>query len=124
VMTMVAPITEHPTDRSLFPIAKDPMLDHAEAIRLVIDSLTAVLEMNDEVIPDALAEDTVIVGEGAVVDSLGVVSLIVEVEQNLEMAHDISVTLASDKAMSQRSSPFRTVGVLAGYVCELAGARR
>jgi acyl carrier protein len=61
----------------------------------------------------------VLVGNEAVLDSLGVVSLIVEIEQRLEIEHDVSVTLANDKAMSQRNSPFRTVGVLADYMCSL-----
>jgi hypothetical protein len=51
-----------------------------------------------------------------VLDSIAVVSLIVDIEQQLEMEHDVSVTLASEKAMSQRSSPFRTAGVLADHV--------
>ncbi|MFT3923596.1 MAG: hypothetical protein QM778_13780 [Myxococcales bacterium] len=63
-----------------------------------------------------VTEDTVIVGPGAALDSVEVVALIVNIEQSLEMDHDVSVTLASDKAMSQRSSPFRTVGVLADHI--------
>jgi hypothetical protein len=38
------------------------------------------------------------------------------VEQRVESQHDVSVTLANDKAMSARNSPFRTVGVLADHV--------
>jgi acyl carrier protein len=67
--------------------------------------------------PCDITEETVIVGKDAVVDSVGVVSLIVDIEQRLEMDHDVSVTLANDKAMSQKNSPFRTVGVLADHVC-------
>lgn len=66
-----------------------------------------------------VTEDTVIVGKDAMLDSVEVVSLIVNIEQRLEMDHDVSVTLASDKAMSKRSSPFRTVGVLADHVIEV-----
>ncbi len=64
--------------------------------------------------------DTVLVGKDAVLDSLGVVSLIVEVEQRLEGEHGISVTLANDKAMSQRNSPFRTVEVLTDHLLATA----
>ncbi len=70
--------------------------------------------------PAPISEDTVLVGADAVLDSLGVVQLIVEVEQRVEQAHGVSVTLASDKAMSQRNSPFRTVGVLADHVVATA----
>jgi acyl carrier protein len=88
-------------------------------VKIVIESLQTVLEQADEEIPAGIGEDTVLVGPSAVIDSLGVVSLIVEVEQRLEIDHHVSVTLANDKAMSQRNSPFRTVGVLADYALSL-----
>jgi acyl carrier protein len=88
----------------------------------VVDIIhTAVKEVMDQAglpPPAALGDETVIVGPGAVLDSLGVVSLIVEVEQALEQKHDVTVTLASDKAMSAKNSPFRSVGVLADHVLE------
>ena len=90
------------------------------AVAVVLESLREVLEFADAHEGQDFDEATVLVGPEATLDSLGVVSLIVEVEQRLEMEHEVSVTLASDKAMSQRSSPFRTVGVLADYICELA----
>jgi acyl carrier protein len=95
------------------------IFDRSSAMDLVIRSMTDVLEMNEEPVPDVLDSDTTIVGPSAVLDSLGVVSLIVEIEQRLELEHDLSITLASDRAMSQRSSPFRTVGVLADYMLEV-----
>jgi hypothetical protein len=42
----------------------------------------------------------------------------VDIEQRLQMDHDIAVTLASEKAMSQKNSPFRTVGVLATHIID------
>ncbi len=63
-----------------------------------------------------VTDETVIVGPGAVLDSITVVSLIVDIEQRLEMEHDVSITLASERAMSQRSSPFRNASVLADHV--------
>jgi acyl carrier protein len=94
-------------------------LDRDIAVQIVIASLREVLEQAEEQVPENLSEETVIVGNNAVLDSLGVVSLIVEVEGRLEASHDISVTLASDRAMSQRSSPFRSVGVMADYMCSV-----
>jgi acyl carrier protein len=94
-------------------------LERDTAVQIVIASLREVLEQAEEEVPENLSEETVIVGSNAVLDSLGVVSLIVEVEGRLEMDHEISVTLASDRAMSQRSSPFRNVGVMADYMCSV-----
>ena len=91
-------------------------MDRKTAMDVVIHCLREALEQSGAEMPAQIDESTVIVGKDAVVDSVGVVSLIVDVEQRLEMEHDVSVTLANDKAMSQKNSPFRTVGVLADHV--------
>ncbi len=95
------------------------VIDRAAAVDIVIRSLRELLEQLGDTPPN-ITEETVIVGKDAIVDSLGVVSLVVEVEQRLEAEHNLGVTLASEKAMSQRTSPFRTVGVLADYICQVA----
>jgi acyl carrier protein len=92
-------------------------MDKKVAVEIVTACLKSVLEQADTAI-DKITEDTVIVGPDAVLDSIGVVSLIVDIEQHLQMEHDVTVILASEKAMSQKNSPFRTVGVLAAHVVE------
>ncbi len=94
------------------------MINRKTALDVVIACLKDAVEQAGTAAPGDITEETVIVGKGAVLDSMGVVSLIVDVEQRLEMDHQVSVTLANDKAMSQRNSPFRTAGVLADHVCE------
>lgn len=95
-------------------------LARTDAYQIVLESLTEVFTQAGTPPPGTVAEDTVLVGTDAVLDSLGVVQLIVEVEQRVEERHGISVTLANDKAMSARNSPFRTVGVLADHVVATA----
>lgn len=58
-------------------------------------------------------------GVNGVLDSLGLVSFIVEVEQAIEDDLNVSVHLASEKAMSQKSSPFLTIGTLVAFVEQL-----
>jgi acyl carrier protein len=95
-------------------------LARSDAYQIVLDSLNEVFVQAGTPAPAEITEQTVLVGADAVLDSLGVVQLIVEVEQRVEQGHGISVTLANDKAMSQRNSPFRTVGVLADHVVATA----
>ena len=52
----------------------------------------------------------------AVLDSLGLVNLIVSVEQNIEDEFHVVITIADDRALSQKHSPFRTVESLAEYI--------
>lgn len=73
---------------------------------------------------DDVTESTVLVGPGSAIDSIGIVSLIVDVEQRLEQEHHVSVTLANDRAMSQRNSPFRTAGVLTDHVLAVLAEER
>ena len=65
------------------------------------------------------SEDTVLFGYSGQLDSLGLVDLILAVEQKIMEKLDKVVTLADEKAMSQKKSPFRTVGFLAEYICQL-----
>ncbi len=65
------------------------------------------------------SEDTVLFGYSGQLDSLGLVDLVLAVEQKITEKLDRVVTLADEKAMSQEKSPFRTVGFLAEYICQL-----
>jgi len=96
------------------------MIGRKDAYETVVASLLEVFAQNGTPAPEGVGEETVLVGDGAVLDSLGLVQLIVEVEQRIEQAHEVSVTLANDKAMSQRNSPFRTVGILSDHVIATA----
>ena len=66
----------------------------------------------------ALDSDTRLVGPGSVLDSLGLVTLIVAVEQAIQEELDVAVSLADEKALSRTRSPFRTIGTLAQYAVE------
>jgi acyl carrier protein len=83
---------------------------------IVLRAVQAVFEQTGDPLPGNLSADSVLVGPDAIIDSLGVVSLIVEVEQIVEAEDGTSIILANEKAMSAKNSPFRTVGVLAEHV--------
>lgn len=63
--------------------------------------------------------DTVLFGEGSELDSLGLVSLLSALEGKVEEERNITITIANERAMSLRHSPFRTVESLAKFVQEL-----
>ena len=60
-------------------------------------------------------EETPLVGEKAVVDSIGLVTVLMDLEQELNDVLPRPVALTDDRAMSQTRSPFRTIGSLADY---------
>lgn len=51
-------------------------------------------------------------------NSLGLVSFVVMAEEKVDELTDIELTLASEKAMSRRNSPFLTLQTLADYIQE------
>lgn len=58
-------------------------------------------------------------GPSGLLDSMGLVHLIVDVEQRVREASGKHIVLANEKAMSRAVSPFRTVEILARYASEL-----
>ncbi|ADT85344.1 hypothetical protein vfu_A00107 [Vibrio furnissii NCTC 11218] len=59
---------------------------------------------------------TKLFGSQGVLDSVGIVFLITELEERISDDFDVDVTLADEKAMSQVTSPFRNVETLAKYI--------
>lgn len=90
---------------------------------LILDIIRAALEhenaMRSEPIRLADGEATALYGARGQLDSMGLVSIIVDVEQGIERELGISLTLVSDAAMSARRSPFATIGSMADYVLAL-----
>lgn len=55
-------------------------------------------------------------GSHGVLDSLGIVLLVTDIEERISDIFDIEIVLADDRAMSRKTSPFRDVGMLITYV--------
>ena len=85
-------------------------------LNAIYDAVDEINELNPEEQQIQKDVNAVLFGESANLDSLGLVNLVVAAEQNLEEALGVDLTLADEKAMSQRRSPFRTIGTLAEYV--------
>lgn len=86
----------------------------AEIIRrLVVDWCAAHNESAKQKVD--LVDDAPLFGIGGALDSLALVTLLVAVEQGIDDALGVVLTLADEKAASQARSPFRTVGSLVAY---------
>jgi acyl carrier protein len=91
-----------------------------ERLLQIIISVAGELNENlESKIPVEVGEKTALYGPDAALTSLGLVSLIVGVEQAIEEEFGQSITLADDKAFSLMKSPFRTIGALAEYASNL-----
>ena len=65
--------------------------------------------------------DEKLFGDQGKLDSLGLVELVVAVEEHVADDLGVTVTLADEKALSRHRSPFRTVGDLVDFVDEIVG---
>ena len=84
-----------------------------ETIYKSLDEINENLNDAQKLIKD---KNTVLFGKDGQLDSLGLVNLLVIVEQNIEDEFDVSITIADERAMSQKHSPFRTIGTVADYI--------
>jgi acyl carrier protein len=98
--------------------ATDTQVTKSRIVALLIDGVRTLLSERGHAVPADLGESTRLIGE-QVLSSLELVSVIVQVEEALQDDYGVAVTIADERAMSQKHSPFRTVGTLADYVCQL-----
>jgi acyl carrier protein len=85
---------------------------------------SAVEELNEELGYESLTEvgpDTPIFGDSDGIDSLSLVTLVVDLEREVARLFGRRVVLADARAMSLRNSPYRTAGSLANLIVERVG---
>ncbi len=89
----------------------------------VLDTIYKALNsLNEERGPDeqiAVGPDTCLFGAGSVLDSLSLVSVIVDLETLLSDQFGKSISLTDDRAMSRDPVPFTNVTALKTYLLEL-----
>ena len=89
----------------------------------VLDAIFQVLRtLNEERGPGeqiAIGSDTCLFGEGSALDSLSLVSVIVDLETLVSDQFGRSISLTDDKAMSRDPVPFTDVTALKTYILEL-----
>ncbi len=95
------------------------MITRSQILTLILNRLRA---LGDELGKPALvqpSEQTRLFGDTADLDSMGLVTLIADLEYDIQKQLGRSVTLVDEKAMSRLTSPFRRVDYLADYLVEL-----
>jgi acyl carrier protein len=86
----------------------------------VVEAIYEAIRRTNEARPPEAAltcsEDTVFFGQGGSLDSLGLVSLILDVEELVNARWGTALVLADERAVAQRRNPFRDVTSLADHV--------
>ena len=95
--------------------------DILEAVYAGIDQLN---RQNPDAKPVQKTLETPLYGSDSDLDSLGLINLVVAVEQNVEQRLHVPITLVDDRALSQEVSPFSNVAALVGYIEGLVRERQ
>ena len=82
---------------------------------VIIDALREVVDNGEAGRVEEAEVDAPLFGRNGLLDSLGLVSLVVAVEQAIEDRFGVALSLADEKALSQTQSPYRTIASLAAY---------
>ncbi len=90
-------------------------MNREELTELIIDTTRSVMAEQQLELDGPLSRDTRLFGQNGLLDSLAFVSLVIAVEQGIEERFGARVELADDKALSQKNSPYRSIGTLADY---------
>jgi hypothetical protein len=94
-------------------------MNREKALTLVLRRLAALgRELGKPALEQADAS-TRLFGEAAALDSIGLVTLIADLEEDIRVTTGKTVTLADEKAMSRLTSPFRSVDLLADYIVHI-----
>ena|SRR5947207_1935234 len=91
----------------------DPRENVLAAIYRAVDSMNAELPPDRQL---TKAAETSLLGAQSVLDSLHLVSLLIAIEQEIADTIGVTLTLADERALSMKESPFRTIQSLATYI--------
>lgn len=94
-----------------------------EIVELICEALRELNTGNAKPELSAPNLETRLVGEKSALDSIGLVHLIVDLEEKIADKFGREIVLADERAMSLRQSPFRRVESLADYIVELLEAK-
>ena len=78
--------------------------------------IKSLIEMDIMKSSEIIDSSTELYNSEAGLDSLGLVTLLINIEQKIESEYGISLTIADEKAMSEQNSPFKTIGSLVSFL--------
>jgi len=93
------------------------VLNTDEIRTVVLDCITRLNDLRECDSKLATAGESPLFGDGSPLDSMGLVTLTMDVEDALA-DQGVEVSLSDSRAMSRKQSPFRTVATLVDFIVE------
>jgi acyl carrier protein len=92
------------------------MTQNEKITQLIFDAIDDINAQSSKEQQLEKSINTALYGEEGKLDSLGLVNFIVAVEHKIQDKLGLTITLATERAMSQKNSPFRSVQSLLNYI--------
>ncbi|MFZ4590393.1 MAG: hypothetical protein ACOYN6_05310 [Ignavibacteria bacterium] len=94
-------------------------MDKTQIVNFVIENVRKLVGTLPTEQKFDVDEKTILFGNGSNIDSLSLVSIIVDLETSLSEEYGIDISLTDDRAMMREKSPFDNVIALSDFIYEI-----
>lgn len=99
-------------------------MNKEEILEIVISNVVSLVETLPDDQKFTVDQNTILFGNGSNIDSLSLVSIIVDLESIFIDEYDLEISLTDDKAMMRKKSPFDSIDSLVEYIDELVNEEK
>lgn len=95
-------------------------MNRKEVRNIVIGAINEFLKGIRNDTETVVDDNTGLVGEGGILDSLGFIQVVVDIEEHFKK-ENAKVSLTSEEVMARQNSPFRSVETLVEFITQELG---
>ena len=95
-----------------------------KVVKIVIDQVEQLMDTLPEEQKYEVNKDTKLFGNNSNIDSLSLVSIIVDLEMLFSDEHGFDISLTDDRAMTREISPFDSVSSLVDFIFEIINEKQ
>jgi len=94
-----------------------------QVLKIIIENVKNLVDTYPENQRFNVDENTILFGLKSEIDSLSLVSVIVDLETGFYDSFNIEISLTDDRAMTREISPYDNISVLTDYIVELVAEK-
>jgi acyl carrier protein len=94
-----------------------------QVLKIIIENVKNLVDTYPENQRFNVDENTILFGLKSEIDSLSLVSVIVDLETEFYDSFNIEISLTDDRAMTREISPYDNISVLTDYIVELVAEK-
>jgi acyl carrier protein len=98
-------------------------MERSDILEIVLKQVNSLVDTLPEDQKFDVTGSTILFGKDSNIDSLSLVSLIVDLEAYFLDEHNLEISLTDDRAMTREISPFNNVTSLTDYLVEIVNEK-